>query len=129
MGVMGNAGKKEIFIGNRKLMEDHRIADAPVDPYREILQEHEYAGDTVVYMGWGGKIRAFFVVSDVVRDEAAGVIEELKRMNCAVSLVSGDNSMTTSALAEKVGIEQVVAEATPVQKKELVSSIQEKGTG
>lgn len=61
-------------------------------------------GDTVVYIGWDRKIMALFVISDVIRDEAIEVMDELRKAKTSVSIVSGDNRITTSSIVSMVGI-------------------------
>jgi len=78
-------------------------------------------------MGWDGVVRAFFVISDVVRDEAKEAIQEIKNMHYSLSLVSGDNAATTGSIARRLGIEHFISESSPVAKKRVVAEMQVRG--
>jgi Cu2+-exporting ATPase len=92
------------------------------------VKAFEEQGDTVIYIGWDGLVRAFTVISDMVRDEALPVVTELKNMKHVVMMVSGDNPRTTMAVASGVGIEKAESGVSPVGKKEVVTRLQEKGS-
>ena len=68
-------------------------------------------------MAWDAKVRALFIISDVIRNEAQEVVEELKRMNETVSVVSGDNKITTDSIASSIGIESAISESSPEKKR------------
>jgi heavy metal translocating P-type ATPase len=126
-GVEGTAEGKRIVIGNRSFMEEHGIVMPHAQSYTEDIRDLEKRGETVVFMGWEGRVRAVMVVSDVVRAEAAEAVSEIRKMNYSLSLVSGDNQGTTESIASRVGIEHAVSEASPVKKREIVAEIQSAG--
>ncbi|MGD0280817.1 MAG: heavy metal translocating P-type ATPase [Dissulfurispiraceae bacterium] len=121
-GVEGTVAGKRITIGNRALMRENSAEPGAFD---ETARRHQK--DTVVYMAWEGKVRALFTISDVIRNEAPEVVEKLIRMNETVSVVSGDNKITTDSIASSIGIEQAISELSPVEKREVVAGIQKKG--
>ncbi|MBZ0155376.1 MAG: heavy metal translocating P-type ATPase [Alphaproteobacteria bacterium] len=123
-GIEGIVENRKVVIGNRALMQENGV---PVPDIEEVARRHEGKGDTVILMGWEGKARALFIVSDVVREEAAEVIAGLKKKNTAVFLASGDNRITTDAVASSAGIEEAVSEASPEKKREVIAGIREKG--
>jgi len=126
-GVEGFVDGKRIFIGNRILMLEHDL-ELPLDTsYDEDIRELEQRGDTIIFMGWDGVVRAFFVISDVVRDEAKEAIQEIKNMHYSLSLVSGDNAATTGSIARRLGIEHFISESSPVAKKRVVAEMQVRG--
>ncbi|MFO0753947.1 MAG: heavy metal translocating P-type ATPase [Thermodesulfovibrionales bacterium] len=123
-GVEGTVENRRIVIGNRALLQENGI---PVQDGGEAARSYEENGDTAVFMGWEGKARALFIVSDVVRAEAAEVVASLKEQGAAVSLASGDTRSTTRAIALSAGIGEVLSETSPEGKREAVAGIQEQG--
>ncbi|KAK6356693.1 hypothetical protein TWF718_001035 [Orbilia javanica] len=71
-------------------------------------------------------VLAYFSVSDQIRPEARYVISELERMGINVYMITGDNAITASAVANMVGIpaENVIAGVLPHQKAEQVKHLQ-----
>ena len=80
--------------------------NAEAEAFDEAVRKYEK--DSVIYMSWEGKVRALFIISDVIRDEAPEVVKELRRMNKAVSIVRRDNKFTTESIASSIGIDKAV---------------------
>lgn len=66
-----------------------------------------------------------------LRDELReGIVEQIHNIQDAgitTMMVTGDNSITASYIAEKLGIKSFYADSTPEKKLELIRSLQEKG--
>lgn len=62
---------------------------------------------------------------DEIREEAKGVIEILQHEGIECWMISGDNEMTAKAIANELGIDQVVAEVLPHEKGEKIEWIQQ----
>ena len=73
-------------------------------------------GETPVYMAVDGVAVAAAGVSDPVRPGAAAAVAALKAQGLAVAMVTGDNRVTAQAVADRLGVEHVVAEASPADK-------------
>ena len=114
---------KKIIIGNRSFMYENSVEDILED----VVLEFEKNGDTVVYMAWDKAVRAIFVISDVIRDNAYDVVNDIKEIGLNISIVSGDNKITTNSIALRVGIEDAISEASPVKKRDVVRDIQQRG--
>lgn len=124
-GVRGVIDRKGWVIGNLSMMSENGISVSPKNASKAAMFESE--GDTVVYAGSDGTLKAMLVISDMVRDEARRVVDEIKGLGISVSIVSGDNTRTTSTIASNVGVLDAKAEATPAQKREIVASMQNNG--
>ena len=62
-------------------------------------------------------------VKDEIRAEAKTVIDYFKNKNIKTILLSGDKKDTCDILASTLGIDEVIAEQTPQQKLEKISSL------
>ena len=124
-GVEGVVEGRRIIIGNQALMEESGV---PVTGINEAAlaarEDSEKEGDTLVYMAWGGEVRALMVISDTLRPEAARAVAEIKKMHCPVGVISGDNDAAARAVARQVGIESVLSGMTPAGKKEYITYLQ-----
>lgn len=126
-GVEGTVNDVKIFIGSRNFMIENGITyPAEILSYPRKGTPFAFT-DSVVYLGWGGRVRSLFVVSDIIRDEAWDVVKELKQINLKVSIMSGDNKETTNSIASMLDIDDAVSGASPVKKKEIIADIQQKG--
>ncbi|MFS0895099.1 potassium-transporting ATPase subunit KdpB [Microbacterium sp. 179-I 3D3 NHS] len=66
-------------------------------------------------------------LKDVVKDGLRERFDELRRMGIRTVMVTGDNPLTAAAIAKEAGVDDVLAEATPEQKLELIRREQEGG--
>ncbi|UYP19577.1 heavy metal translocating P-type ATPase [Rhodococcus sp. Z13] len=84
-------------------------------------------GRTPIWVAWDGAVRAVIVVSDSVKDDAADAVAELRELGLRPVLLTGDNRGAAEAVAEQVGIDEVVAEVMPADKVDVVRRLQEEG--
>lgn len=121
-GVKATVRNKEIMVGNKSLMLDHKIS-IPVDA-DEMLAEAEELAQTGILIAIDNELTGVLAVSDPVKPNAHEIISILKSMNIRSIMVTGDNPGTANSIAREVGIETVVAEAKPEQKAEKVKEFQ-----
>ena len=74
------------------------------------------------------QILGIIAVRDTVKDDSAAAVAELKRMNIKVTMLTGDNGFAARAVAEEVGIENVISDVLPTEKGEAVRSLQDGST-
>lgn len=68
------------------------------------------------YLGWVG-------LSDQIREEAAGLVGNLKSAGIRTLLLTGDRSGVAAQLTEKLGIEAFHAELTPADKAVILEQL------
>jgi K+-transporting ATPase ATPase B chain len=66
-------------------------------------------------------------LKDVVKEGIAERFAELRAMGIRTVMVTGDNPLTAKAIGAEAGVDDVLAEATPEQKLELIRREQEGG--
>ncbi len=83
---------------------------------KQTLQHNIYVIKNDVEIGW-------IDVQDEIRPEAKSVIESLHKKNIKTILLSGDLQNKCDVIASKLGIDEVYAEQTPVQKMEKIAAL------
>ncbi|MFL6556275.1 MAG: HAD-IC family P-type ATPase, partial [Bacillus sp. (in: firmicutes)] len=66
-------------------------------------------------------------VADTVKDTAKLAVQQLHELGIKVFMLTGDNERTAKAIANQVGITNVIAEVLPEEKSNHVSELQLKG--
>ena len=66
-------------------------------------------------------------LKDIVKPGMTERFEQLRTMGIRTVMVTGDNALTAKAIAAEAGVDDVLAEATPEQKLELIRKEQAKG--
>jgi copper-transporting P-type ATPase V len=124
-GVVGEVEGSDVVVGRRKLVADRGLVlPAPLD---HAADELEAAGRTAVLAGWDGEVRGVLAVSDTLKDGAADAVADLQRLGLEVTMITGDNARTARAIAAQVGIDRVVAEVLPEDKRDEVARLQDAG--
>lgn len=123
-GVLARVEGKEVLLGNRSLMDDNGVESRP---FEGRIQELEGEGKTVMLMAVNRKLAGLIAVADTLKEHAAEAIGQLHRMGVETVMITGDNRRTAQAIAQKVGIERVLAEVLPEDKAREIRSLQTKG--
>jgi cation-transporting ATPase V len=97
------------------------------DELASVLDGWEANGRTAVVVERDGRIVGAIALADTVKPEARDAIAGLRRMGIEVELLTGDNERAAHAVAAAVGIERVLAEASPSAKLEEIARLQRQG--
>ncbi|RYE92263.1 MAG: heavy metal translocating P-type ATPase, partial [Myxococcales bacterium] len=84
-------------------------------------------GHTPVLVAREGRLVGLVAVADRPAPGAREVVARLRAMGLEVTMVSGDREGTARAIADELGITQVIAEVRPEQKAEVVRAEQARG--
>jgi len=115
----------EVIIGNRKLFSEKNI-DYTEETDKKISQL-ENQGKTVILIAIDSIINGIIAIADTLKETTANTIKTLKNMNLNVVMITGDNARTAIAIAQQIGIENVLAEVLPQDKANEVKMLQKRG--
>ncbi len=118
-GLTAKMDGTNLFGGNLNYIE--KIAPNSID--KNILEQAEKLseeGKTPLFFAENEKFLGIIAVSDVIKDDSAKAISELKNMGIKVVLLTGDNEKTANAIGKKAGVDQVIAGVLPDGKEKIV---------
>jgi Cu+-exporting ATPase len=125
LGVEGVVGGHGVQLGRPQLMREWSLrVPAGLDDAR---REAEGQGRTAVLAAWDGEVRAVLVVADAVKPGSRAAVAELEALGLRPVLLTGDNEATARAVANEVGIDEVIAEVLPSEKAAVVARLQSGG--
>ena len=84
-------------------------------------------GHTVAQIAVAGQVVGLVSFSDRVRPDAVEALTDLKAHGLAIWMVTGDNPETAQMVASEVGITEVRSRQQPLDKADLVRSLQKAG--
>ena len=70
---------------------------------------------------------ALIGVKDVIKDSAKDVVEKLQKQKVSVVMLTGDNEKTAKAIANSIGITEVIANVLPKEKAEKIKELKQNG--
>jgi len=118
-GVIGSLEDSRYVIGNKSLMDEQGIV---------VLEKYiPVEVGTHVYVASDGVIKGTFVIGDRIKSEAKVVIERFKNYGFQTWLITGDNEVIGSAVAQELGFDHYIANALPLDKARQIEKLQSTG--
>ena len=84
-------------------------------------------GQTVMFVVIDGKLSGLLGVADPIKATTAEAIKQLHEAGLRIIMLTGDNRTTAQAVADKLGIDGLVAEVLPEQKAAEIKKLQSEG--
>ncbi|MEH2000361.1 MAG: potassium-transporting ATPase subunit KdpB [Nostoc sp.] len=84
-------------------------------------------GGTPLAVCQDGEIYGVIYLKDIVKPGLRERFDQLRRMGVRTVMLTGDNRITASVIAEEAGVDDFIAEATPEDKIEVIRSEQSQG--
>lgn len=119
-GVRGTVDGCSVALGNRAMMQDLGLEPRSLDDRAEALRTE---GQTVMYVAVGDALAGLIGVSDPIKDSTPAAIEALHGEGLRIVMLTGDSRTTAMAVAQRLGIDTVIAGVLPEQKAEEVARL------
>jgi len=123
-GVRGRVAGRACLIGNRRLMDEHGIDVAAL---QDEVERRAGEGETPMFVACEGRLLGIVSVADRVREDATEAVRRLHDLGIEVVMLTGDNRRTAEAVAARIGIDRVLAEVLPGDKRDEVARLQQQG--
>lgn len=122
-GVFATMEAKRLLIGNERLMQRFEIDISQTIDKIEAMRE---SGATVLFFAIEGQVAALFSIEDPIKESARAAIDFLQSKGIELIMLTGDSKKTASAVAVRLGIQQVIAEVLPEDKEDVIRQLQGK---
>ena len=123
-GVTGRIDGIEVALGNRKLLENLGIDASALMNREESMQAQ---GQTVMFVVVDGKPVGLLGVADPIKETTPEALRQLHAEGIRVVMMTGDNRTTAQAVAQHIGIDDILAEVLPQEKAARVKELQAEG--
>ena len=123
-GVTGQVNGKQVALGNQRLMDDLGIDLGALAEHAEALRGD---GQTVMFIAVDGKAGGLIGVADPIKQSTSEAIKGLHEEGLRIVMLTGDSETTARSVADKLGIDEVVAGVLPDQKAEQITRLQDQG--
>ena len=120
-GVQASVNGKPAFIGNDKLLADHELSSEMAAQMQQLQSEAK----TVVIVGYADEIIGLIAIQDAPKASSAQAIAALKKRGLQTVMLTGDNQRVARAIADQVGIDEVIADVLPGDKADHVKQLQQ----
>jgi Cu+-exporting ATPase len=123
-GVVGTVEGHRVVVGTAALLDQQGIATVALQPR---IYELGSEGHTVVLVAIDGRVAGIVTVSDPIRPTTPEAIRQLHADGLRIIMLTGDSRATARAVARGLGVDEVIAEVVPEEKREVVRRLQREG--
>lgn len=125
-GLSGIINNKLCLAGNQALLESNNVSNPQAI---NLGKELSIQGKTPIYIVENNVILGIIVLADTIKSSSFYAIKELQNLNINIFMLTGDNEITAKHIAQKLNIssKNVIANALPQDKEQLVRDLQQKG--
>lgn len=119
LGVKGRIHGIQYFAGNYKYVEKMQVEN-------KLKAEEEIfigKGESIVYLFNEKETLLIIGLADTIKKDAIRTINELKKLDKKIFMLTGDNDKTAKIIAKQVGIENVISNVSPKQKLEKIKEL------
>lgn len=121
----GGEGEKVIRVGSARFLANEDIA-LP-EELETIRNRADANGFSLVHVAVNERFSGAIELRPIIRPEAKAVIDELKKRQLELYIISGDHEEPTRNLAETLGIDHYFAQTLPSDKAALVEGLRQQG--
>lgn len=112
-GIYATFDGDEVYLGNAKLMERQHAKFQPAD-----------AAGTIVYVLVNGSYKGYINIADILKEDAADTMHELKkRYNATLVMMTGDSKKSGEEYAAKLDMDYVHTNMLPEDKLEYLEEL------
>jgi Cu+-exporting ATPase len=123
-GVRATIAGREVLLGNRLMLDESGIAPGEL---AEIAERLRSAGKTAVFVAVEGRPAGLVAVADPVKATTPEAIRALHAEGIRLVMLTGDARRTAEAVAQELGLDEVIAEVQPDQKADVIARLQAEG--
>ncbi len=123
-GVQGEVDGRQVALGNDALLEALAVDRGDLAQQAESLRAD---GSTAVFVSVDGIPVGIVGVSDPIKETSAEAVAVLRDEGVRIVMLTGDNRTTAEAVANVLGLDDVVAEVMPDQKRGTIERLQAEG--
>lgn len=127
-GICGTVEGRHLLLGNLRLLQEHGVDATPL---RARAEEQAAQGRTVSWLAddHSKQLLGLFAFGDEPKPTSAAAIARLKQMGLRVAMLSGDSVAAATAVAARLGIDDVRAGLLPEDKSAALADLKQAAGG
>lgn len=119
-GISAVVNNSKIYAGNQKYIENFCNIPKKFTDFAVSLSKF---GKTPLFFAENSLFLGVICVADTVKPSSKEAVSDLKKMGINVVMITGDTEITADAIANDVGIDNVVAKVMPDEKEAKVKAL------
>jgi Cu+-exporting ATPase len=124
-GVIGKVAGHRVIAGQSEFLKSRGVTG--LDPIIADAEALQSEGKTVVFAAIDDRAEGYLAISDPIKDSTPEAVAELHALGLKIHMVTGDHPRTAEAVARRLRIDNVEAQASPETKIEHVRKLRASG--
>ncbi|OBW96198.1 copper-transporting ATPase [Gallibacterium salpingitidis] len=124
-GLQAMVNQQQWSLGSLRFMQELTV---DIEAAQSFIQQQLANAASLVFLAKDKQLVNIFAVSDQIKDDALESLKRLTTMGIETVMLTGDNQQTANAFAQRLGITQVIAQATPQEKADHIQQSSENTT-
>ncbi len=123
-GVSAVIDGESAYGGSLRFIKERIEISAAAEEHYERISD---LGRTPVFFAKGGELIGIIAVRDAVREDSKAAVSDLRRLGINTVIITGDNARTARAVADEVGVSEVISEVMPDGKEKEIRRLSSLG--
>ncbi|MBP1986095.1 heavy metal translocating P-type ATPase [Halolamina salifodinae] len=123
-GVRATVDGDDVLVGKPEWLDGEGI---DISGAADEVQRLQRRGLTVSGVTRDGDLVGLLGIGDGIKGDAAATVRRMTDAGITPVMITGDNQRTAAAVAEEVGIDRVMADVLPDEKREEIGRLQDGG--
>ena len=124
-GIQAKLNGHVYLAGNKRLLEEKNIQInqnvlSDLDAYASL-------GQTPLIFVKDQNVIGLISVADTIRSTCQVALEQFKKKNMRVVMLTGDNQKTANAIGKSLSVDEVISDVLPQDKESVIRRLQEQG--
>ena len=120
-GIKGIINNDIYYIGNLKILDDLKISNKDIiSEYNNLSKD----GQTPLIIIKNELIVGIISVSDTLKESSIKAVEEFKKLNLKVIMLTGDNKLVAESYKDKLKLDKIISDVYPDQKDQIIKDLQ-----
>ena len=119
LGIKGKINGIQYFAGDYKYVEKMQVENKLKVEEEKIISK----GESIVYLFNKKETLLIIGLADTIKKDVVKTVNELKKLDKKIFMLTGDNDKTAKIIAKQVGIENVISNVSPKQKLEKIKEL------
>jgi Cu+-exporting ATPase len=117
--------KTTLLLGNQKLLMDENISVS--NEVQKTFDTFAEAGKTPLFVAHEERIIGLIGIMDDIKESSLEAVKTLQKQGKKTLMITGDHPKVANAIAQKLGIDEVIAGVFPKDKAEKIKELQAQG--
>jgi P-type Cu+ transporter len=125
LGASGVVDGAEVIVGRPTFLADHGVSLSTELDRARVACEHR--GETAVAVAVNGGACGLIALADTMKRSSRAAVDGLRELGLRPVLVTGDNEVTATAVAQELGITDITAGVLPTGKVAAIEDLRRQG--